>query len=538
MKRYFLLLLLLGSAVAGNAYEKITVHAVDQDGQPIEGANVAFTCHYDDWGTDRIYTAELSQTNVDGLSQVVGGGGTELCALRQPISANVTYFGETVVVSGTWKDGVNALTAIIPNLYSLDITVRDQDGTPINEVELRATLAESGEGQPFAGKTDENGILVFEQIPAGTNLLLYLTNGDETKSSIVTMENADTKFATTMNTHDLTILVSDAQGTAIGGMVVKITRDGYSNTSETDGTGSVYFDSLKPGSYSYGMTFQNRGYAGDIMLDQDKAETVVVGPQKAVKMVSPPNATNATNSSSKWFRYLMGELDGLILEQKQKAPRMRLVFVPIGYTQNESGEFKAMAQASVDRFLEVSPLRECDNPSAEIETYFMEPSACNISGCSDICGEYNNLSDNCQFLIKKCSQDSSNPYKERFDVAIGLCKNNSCGTSACGCAKSIPSTTIAVNAVDCGSVPVPKVVSHEAGHALGLFHVKSTAGLNGCWDGEDGACLGPNAADCSESAEDISRMIMAYCPAMGNYGPKGYEYLKTDKLRNYSEVCK
>lgn len=520
--------------MAGNSYEKVKVYVVDQEGQPIQGANVALTCYYENWGEYDIKITELSQTRADGVASVADGTGIESCALHQPISANVTYFEESITVSGTWRDGVNALTAIIPNLHDLKVTIQDQHGKPVDGVEIRATPAQGGQWQPFVGNTDEDGVLVFGQIPAGTGLLLYLTNGDETKSSVITMENTDTAFAASMHAYVLMMTMTDGGGLPLDGISVKLSSGEHSDTSKTDETGTVRFDRLKPGTYEYSMAYQSRGYSGEIVLDQDKAETVVVGASKAPRMV----VANATNASAKWFRYIMGELDSLILQQKQKAPRIRLVFVPIGYNENESAEFKALAQASVDRFLEVSPLRECNEPSKEIETYFIDPSACNISGCSDICGEYNNLSDNCQFLIKNCSLGSSNPYSDSYNMVIGLCKNISCGDSCGGCAADIPSRSVVSNSAECGGTPAYRIVTHEMGHGFGLYHVKSVYDLNGCWDGEQVACYGPNKADCNESAEDISRMVMAYCPSMDDYGPAGYSYLRDSKLKNYTEVCK
>ncbi len=51
-------------------------------------------------------------------------------------------------------------------------------------------------------------------------------------------------------------------------------------------------------------------------------------------------------------------------------------------------------------------------------------------------------------------------------------------------------------------------------------------------------CKGPNENDCNLPNKTISKIIMAYCPAMENYGLNGYKFLKENALRKYVGVCK
>jgi hypothetical protein len=345
-----------------------------------------------------------------------------------------------------------------------------------------------------------------------------------------------------MNTYSLTIKSSDSEGIAIPGVKLSLEGENYSNSSTIEGPDGVVFFRLKSGIYkcraTYGSSIQNL----EINLMQDEIKTIIFQSQAKAKNQSVPrsfsNTSNESNATSpslswKWFVSLMDQVDGLIKNQKANAPKMHIVFVPIGYSKNESEEFKAVARSAVARFESVSPLKECKDPSNEIEADFIEPDVCNITGCSDICGQFFDASENCQILVSKCSAESIS----KFDLTIGLCRNNSC-QGACGCSAGIPSTSTVLNVADCGGASVEKIMTHEVGHALGLYHIKSMENYSGCWDHEEGACTGPNIADCKRTDEEISKDIMAYCPAMENFGPAAYVFLNNSPLQKYTEVCR
>jgi hypothetical protein len=249
---------------------------------------------------------------------------------------------------------------------------------------------------------------------------------------------------------------------------------------------------------------------------------------------APPVQNPKEDTSLKWFLYVINKTDELIGKTKQKEIKLKLVFVPIGYNESEYEEFKLIAQATVNRFALVSPLKECKNPQEMIETTFIFPSSCNITGCSDICGVSDKRSNNCQLLVESCIQKTTRIVE--YGAAVGLCKGRACSDQAAGCANGIPGTTIVLNTDDDKEI-AKKRATHELGHIFGLYHVKSENSTNGCWDDEKGACKGENAADCSVSAEVRSKNIMAYCPFRENYGFAGTAYLKKFALKDYLGAC-
>jgi len=342
--------------------------------------------------------------------------------------------------------------------------------------------------------------------------------------------------------YDLQVKVADQSNTPISNVTVTSTPaenpDIFKQSGKTDESGTVIFRQIPDNSnILLWLKKGNEEKSLDVRINGNTNINVVMG--------TITNATAQTNTSNEtapsvnksavidWFVYLMNETDRLIGEYKKNHQKMRVVFVPIGYSDNESEEFKDLARSSLGRFVTVSPFRECKYPQGEIEVEFIEPSQCNLTKCSDDCGLGDNISENCQFLIKNCSGLLS----KSANLILGLCKNRSCGV-ACGCAGGIPSQTAVTNTADCSGISVPEAVSHETGHALGLYHIRSQMGLNGCWDNEYSACKGHNAADCELPPENRSKLIMTYCPDLEDYGPAGYMFLKNTTLANFVGECK
>lgn len=124
-----------------------------------------------------------------------------------------------------------------------------------------------------------------------------------------------------------------------------------------------------------------------------------------------------------------------------------------------------------------------------------------------------------------------------YSMIVGLCKGTSCSNTIGGCAEDIPSQSVVLDTQDDETI-AKKRATHEMGHALGLYHILSENGTNGCEGDELGTCLGPNADDCNSSAEERSKNIMTYCPLREDYGVTGYNYLKTVSLKKYLEGCR
>lgn len=542
----FLIVLLVSNIIAaGNEWVEISVFVADQNGRPIEGANVILQCeYYKQYMPTKTVTYDIAQSDSEGIcyanAKFEGPFTLKLsCYALHPASVIVTYCGRSETVAGTWGMGLNRFTVILPDFYEVKINVVDQNGNPIKDVEVTATPAESGTCPQFKGTTNEGGVVAFKQIPSSSTLLLYMVNGGEEKYASVNIGAGDTEQSIVMNTYSLSLSVVDGGDKPIRGATINVSREGYSTLAETGPDGIAVIDGLQPATYSYKVISGKEKYAAEVELDKDKRVDVVLGSTAGSQAVSSKPAAVEAPASSKWFLNLMDSTDELLLSHKEAmaSSKMRVVFVPIGYSQNDSEEFKELARQSVARFKEVSPFRECESPLGEIEVHFMEPSDCNITGCSDICGLGTDATENCQKLISDCSNSSLNPYRERFNFTIGLCKGSSCGGNCGGCTAGIPSDKLVVNSDSCGGAPANRIVTHELGHALGLFHVLSTNGLNGCWDTEAGACQGANAADCALPDLNVSKMIMAYCPSMEEYGPAGYAFLRDSALKEYIGVC-
>jgi hypothetical protein len=497
MRIKFIILLLLGLSFAEDCFDEVQISVFDQRGRPIEGADASLTCAYESFNIssaslyEKWYSRELEPSNSFGLAKLLNR--KMHCICGGTVTAKASFRGIDESVNGTWHGGINAYSISLGDFYDLNIFVNDSNTGALEGAEVVVTPF-SNVGMPLLhATTDDAGSASFYQIPGGSNLMVNTEHEGRSELVEVTIEESDEL---------LNIILEN-------------------NTIEST---PVYENASVEKQENQSKAVSDNKSAD--VLDADVLPTVA------------PSEDASGNPSLKWFHFLMNRTDSLILEQKQDQPKFRIVFVPIGYSQNESKEFRDIAFESLDRFKEVSPFRECNPPFGEIEVFLMEPDKCNITSCSDICGTGNNINENCQTLIRNCSESAHNPYRDRINITAGLCKNASCGGSCGGCSAGIPSKSVVVNSAPCGGATVERITTHELGHALGLFHVSGPLGVNGCWDNEFGACQGPNAADCAIPISNRSRFIMAYCPSMEEYGPSAYSFLKEHALKDYLEVCK
>lgn len=79
------------------------------------------------------------------------------------------------------------------------------------------------------------------------------------------------------------------------------------------------------------------------LIKKSPQEKPIPTQNKTTSLPTPsvPNETtkNKTLSQTDWFEYLLNETDGLIGQEKEKQPiKMKLIFVPIGYTDDEYDE--------------------------------------------------------------------------------------------------------------------------------------------------------------------------------------------------------
>ena len=197
-----------------------------------------------------------------------------------------------------------------------------------------------------------------------------------------------------------------------------------------------------------------------------------------------------------------------------------LVFVPIGFGSGEYDSFKSYADMSFEKFKQEIPLRDCADIDSRIEAHIIEPgitSECQITGCTDLCGECNSLALACANSISE--------LRGKINKVTALCKGSSCGRQYCGCANGIPGTASSTN-MDCGCCDVP---THEVGHTMGLGHVDCGVPCHACPPYANNC----NCQDCSLSATAKRSFIMDYCSPMEEFGPAAYQCLKDNEFKDY-----
>lgn len=207
--------------------------------------------------------------------------------------------------------------------------------------------------------------------------------------------------------------------------------------------------------------------------------------------------------------------------------KYHILYVPIGYSPEEFESFKSFAQQAFNHWLKASPFKECSDKENRIEALFVDPKDCQYKSCSNTCTD-------CQSIVRKCALNS--PYKNSWDIIVGICKGTSCGGQCRGCAGGIPADTSVSNTADCGAAGY-KISAHEMGHEFGLYHLDGQLpGNYGCWQAQ-GTCMGPNAADCNLPLAEKSQCLMPYCPALDHYCPAAYAFLKNIVFKEYLEGC-
>ncbi len=485
LKAKSVFLLILSLSFAEDCFDEVQISVFDQRGRPIEGGDARLSCGYESLNISSIsiyekrYTKELEPTDSSGVARV--SGKKMHCICGGSVKASASFRGINGSVDGIWHGGVNSFSIRLGDYYDLEVFVNNSNTGLLGGAEVIVSPVVSAGIPSLHAMTDDSGVALFRQIPSDTMLIAYARHGNRSISKELNISDSD---------ESLHLILKNERKPSYPGV----------NAS----------DRVEPSEEAPSNESLDKGEPGD----SDKSET-------------------NKDSSLTWFHHLMDRTDGL--EHGKNSQKFSIVFVPIGYSWRESQEFRQLALESVDRFAEVSPFRECESPPDKIEVFMMEPSMCNITTCSDICDSDGDAED-CQSLIKECSNRMEKyPHP---DLTVGLCKDVACGGACGGCSSGIPSETVVVNSRVCGGATPDRIVTHEIGHALGLFHVLGPYGINGCWDDERGACQGPNAADCALPASERSGMIMAYCPSMEEYGPAGYAFLKEHALKEYVGACR
>lgn len=201
-----------------------------------------------------------------------------------------------------------------------------------------------------------------------------------------------------------------------------------------------------------------------------------------------------------------------------------IVFVPLNWSSQEDNEFKNSAERAFKLLTSKEPIKEI--PKEKIKYYTLEPKDCKDKVTGDL-PALKPLS-----IVYNCVLHS--PYKDRFEVAVGICKNDDClGEEASSKVLGIgaipddnPNYTFNSATAGMTSVAVndPEVILHEMGHNFGLYHINRSMLDYHC--PAPGACLGPNKLDCDQDPQIKKSFIMDYCPPMERFGPSAQKYLR------------
>ncbi|MBI2674914.1 MAG: hypothetical protein HYX24_00525 [Candidatus Aenigmarchaeota archaeon] len=205
--------------------------------------------------------------------------------------------------------------------------------------------------------------------------------------------------------------------------------------------------------------------------------------------------------------------------------QLNFAIVAIGFSESQQDAFLAEAKNSYEYFVrDRSPFKECADPLSRVKPYYLGPKECGSGGCSDHCS-------NCISAGAACIR------KNGLDGKIDKFAVITTGSFLGGCASGIPARGSSSRFIPNGVSWKPtnevlytkEVVAHETGHVSGLYHVA------GC--GAGGACLGPNAADCSFPPQERYKFMMDYCMPFERFGPAGYNYMKTNTYAKWLKGC-
>jgi len=254
----------------------LTVTVVDEDGEPVEGANVTVT---DSEGDEH--------TGVTGEDGTVvfpdfPAGEYEVVVTHPNFPDGGSGYGDmpeedddeiTITLRPPSDEPGNDLTVI----------VEDEDEEPIENANVRVYVyvpGEEGEDGTWeyaeSGYTDEYGRIVFPDFPAGDyRVVVTHPDFDDPNDTYGEMpEGEDSEITITLaapddDTFNLTVTVVDNNGVLIPGATVVVTdSNNVSRTGVTGANGTIVFSNFPAGNYSILAThpdFPNSGVGGGTM---------------------------------------------------------------------------------------------------------------------------------------------------------------------------------------------------------------------------------------------------------------------------------
>ncbi|MBI4173430.1 MAG: hypothetical protein HY519_01805 [Candidatus Aenigmarchaeota archaeon] len=222
--------------------------------------------------------------------------------------------------------------------------------------------------------------------------------------------------------------------------------------------------------------------------------------------------------------------------RKRPQDAMNVFIVALNYQQGEIDDFKAVANKWIDKWVKVSPFKECAEPRSRINAYYVEPKDCDTTcrfAASNVdLGCPKNDPTDCINVAYKCATQSPEyqaiPRSERIQV-IGLSKSGLgiLGGYAC---QTNPWTAVA----DSGQWEATlQEITHSLGiwcHTCGQCGEQTIKGAELCGQGQysflDQGCFPGDIMDyCPNSSPDFE-----------TFSPKVYAYLK-EKLKTWLEGC-
>lgn len=182
--------------------------------------------------------------------------------------------------------------------------------------------------------------------------------------------------------------------------------------------------------------------------------------------------------------------------------KLTFVAVPLHYESNEFSRFKRNVKEQVNGWLEVSPLRETENPRNRVEIFYLQPSEIDEEGKKNLC----------KLIDVTYDEVVESEYRNEFDKAIGV-SDESAGNYG-GCASLPGDAEVTLDSS-------PESFYQEIAHNYGLEHTQDHSVM-----GSEPGC-GAERFDEDEPnnpKSDGPAEIMNYCPGDEYYSQSSDEY--------------
>lgn len=181
-----------------------------------------------------------------------------------------------------------------PKLGSLEITVNDDSGNPLQGVSVSSTSEPSGQDE-LSQSTTSSGTATFTDILIGSySIKLDKTGYESTSSTIQVQEDstASQSYELQKETCTIIVTVNDSNGNNLNGATVTSTSypSGQTKLTGTTSNGEISFEDIVPGSYTIEATYSGH-------TKQSKSVSLNTGDQKTIQLTLPEIQETDTGSS-------------------------------------------------------------------------------------------------------------------------------------------------------------------------------------------------------------------------------------------------